>query len=114
EPRGFAAMHIGDRESLGHRAWLRCNPHRRPGKRRPRCRNAAVTPLATPPPPTALASSGRARLHRDISALHGGTGLWHSTLLVSDQGARRPARRFSHAMEAYSVSRGESFMLRIS
>src|SRR5690606_33441500 len=40
--------------------------------------------------------------------------LWHSTLLVSDQGARARPRRFSHPKEAYSVSRGELSMLRIS
>src|SRR5690606_33301410 len=36
------------------------------------------------------------------------------TFFVSDQGRPRAARRFSHAKKAYSVSRGESFMLRIS
>src|SRR5690606_23008313 len=40
--------------------------------------------------------------------------LWHSTRLVSDQGARARPRRVSHPKEAYSVSRGELSMLRIS
>src|SRR5690606_1792448 len=95
-------MHIADRESVGHRAWLRCNPHRRPEKAPtalPERRRYASCNTTTADRPRLAPRSNR---------------LWHSTLLVSDQGRPRAARRFSHAMEAYSVSRGESFMLRIS